>query len=171
MLVQPNLAWQSSRISDSSQQADDEIRLSAIALPSAGLAGGSDGSVRRTAGRVGPSSWTSWELTGTKTSSVLELQLVNKKGSTIIFVGMQEDFFSYIYIYKALFAKLFFFSFFISRFWWNLTPKNRKFNQICTLKTKFCKIFPISLLKNSEILPGKKKPHRCQIQSIFIILT
>jgi hypothetical protein len=46
------IALQSSRFSDSSQHAEDEIRLSAIALPSAGLAGGRAG---RSVGRTGRS--------------------------------------------------------------------------------------------------------------------
>jgi len=37
-----------------------------------------------------------------------------------------------------------------------ILKKFNKFDQICTRKTKISQNFPISLLKNSEISPGKK---------------
>jgi len=44
----------------------------------------------------------------------------------------------------------------ISKFCCNLTKKNTKISRIYARKIKISKKFPISLLKNGEILPGKK---------------
>jgi hypothetical protein len=70
---------------------------------------------------------------------------------------VHEDFWRNLKLKSFNFQQLFFFFcliLLVSKFWQNLTIKLAK---VVTLKkTKTSKIFPISLLKNDEISPGKK---------------